>query len=145
MDIPPRDPAIPIFNRSTGIRWIVTGLVLAVASLVPLIWGPDEPMIDAPSISMTMTFAVASLGTVGLGVVSRRDPGPFWHGPAYPYFAWLALPAVITWFGVELPLLQRWLDTTNLTGDQWLAVLALALAAPVLVEVEKAFRRNRTG
>lgn len=98
-------------------------------------------MSDTTETTMTMTFAMASLGTVGPGVVYRRDPGPFWHGPAYPYFAWLALPAVITWFGVELPLLQRWLDTTNLTGDQWLAVIALSLAAPVLVEVGKAFRR----
>lgn len=92
---------------------------------------------------MTMTYAVTALATIGLGVVSRRDPGPFRRGPAYPFFAWLSIPVVATWLGVELPLLQRWLDTTSLAGSQWLAVLALSLAAPAVVELEKAYRRSR--
>ena len=143
MSYPPRDASVAVFNRATGTRWVITGIVLGVASLIPLVWGPDEPMVEGASISMTMTFAISALGTVGLGVVQRRDPGAFWDGPATPYFLWLGLAAVITWFGIELPLLQRWLDTVSLTGSQWLAVLALALAAPVLVEAEKAYRRRR--
>jgi Ca2+-transporting ATPase len=93
---------------------------------------------------MTMTYAVTALATVGIGVVSRRYPGPFWHGPAFPFFMWLSIPAAVTWLGVELPLLQRWLDTTSLTGSQWLAVFALSLAVPIIVELEKAYRRYRT-
>jgi Ca2+-transporting ATPase len=139
----PRDPKVPVFNRTTGIRWITVGLLLGICGLIPLVWGPDEPQIDAPSVSMTMTYAVTALATVGLGVVNRRDPGPFWQGPAFPFFMWLSIPAVVTWLGVELPLLQRWLDTTSLTGSQWLAVFALALAVPFIVEIEKAYRRHR--
>ena len=56
---------------------------------------------------------------------------------------WLSIPAVVTWLGVELPLLQRWLDTTSLTGSQWLGVFALSLAVPLVVELEKAYRRHR--
>jgi Ca2+-transporting ATPase len=92
---------------------------------------------------MTMTYAVTALATVGLGFVNRRDPGPFWQGPVYPFFVWLSVPAVITWLGVELAVLQRWLDTATLTGSQWLAVVALAVVVPILVEVEKAYRRHR--
>jgi hypothetical protein len=53
-------------------------------------------------------------------------------------------PLVLTWLAVELPLLQRWLDTVSLTGSQWLAVVGLALLAQLLAIVEKAFRRSRT-
>jgi Ca2+-transporting ATPase len=143
MSYPPRDPSVPVFNRSSGTRWVIAGIVLAVTALIPLLWGPDEPKVDGPSIAMTMTFAISALATVGIGVVDRRDPGAFWEGPATPYFLWLGLAAVITVLGVELPVLQRWLDTVSLTGSQWLGVLALSLAAPVLVEAEKALRRRR--
>lgn len=139
----PRDPKVPVFNRTTGVRWILVGLLLGVCGIIPLVWGPDEPQIDAPSVSMTMTYAVTALATVGLGVVNRRDPGAFWEGPVFPFFMWLSIPAVVTWLGVELPLLQRWLDTTSLTGSQWLAVFALSLAVPLVVELEKAYRRHR--
>jgi Ca2+-transporting ATPase len=139
----PRDPKVPVFNRTTGIRWITVGLLLGFCALIPLVWGPDEPQIDAPSVSMTMAYAVTALATVGIGVVSRRDPGPFWQGPVFPFFMWLSIPAVVTWLGVELPLLQRWLDTTSLTGSQWLAVIALSFGVPVVVELEKTYRRHR--
>jgi Ca2+-transporting ATPase len=140
---PPRDPKVPVFNPATGIRWVVVGILLGVCGLIPLVWGPDDPQIDAPSASMTMTYAVTALATVGLGFVNRRDPGPFWQGPVHPFFVWLSVPAVITWLGVELPVLQRWLDTATLTGSQWLAVVALAVVVPILVEAEKAYRRHR--
>jgi Ca2+-transporting ATPase len=139
----PRDPKVPVFNRTTGVRWITVGLLLGFCALIPLVWGPDEPQIDAPSVSMTMAYAVTALATVGIGVVSRRDPGPFWQGPVFPFFMWLSIPAVVTWLGVELPLLQRWLDTTSLTGSQWLAVIALSFGVPVVVELEKTYRRHR--
>jgi len=143
MERSPRDPRVAVVNRQTGIRWGVAGLLLGVAAIVPLAWGPDTPTIDGSSISMTMTFAVSALATVGIGVVDRRDPGAFWDGPAVPYFLWLGLAAIITVLGIELPFLQRLLDTVSLTGSQWLGVLGLSLAVPVLVEAEKAYRRHR--
>lgn len=139
---PPRDPAVPVFNRRTGTLWVITGLVLGIASLIPLVWGPDQPQTDAPSIAMTMTFAVTAFGTIGLGIVNRRDPGTFIDGPAHPFFMWLGIPVVIAWLSVELPLLQRILATTSLSGAQWLVVLGLSLLAPALVEIEKAIRRR---
>ncbi len=142
MTRPPRDPAQPIFNRRTGPRWLLTGMVLGASALVPLVWGPDEPLTDGPSVSMTMAFGVAAFATIGLGAVQRRDPAPGWSGPLLPYGAWLAAAAVLTWFAIELPLLQRWLQTESLTGNQWLAVIGLALITPALVEVSKAVRRR---
>jgi Ca2+-transporting ATPase len=40
--------------------------------------------------------------------------------------------------GDELNMLQRLLDTTSLTGRQWIVVLALSLIAPAIVAVDKA-------
>jgi len=142
MQHPPRDPAVRIFNRTTGIRWFSIGLVTTVVCLIPLVWGPDEPRTDAASISMTMTFGVAALGGVPLALSLRRDTTPGWVGPFWPYCGWLAISAVLTWFAIELPLLQRWLLTKSLTGSQWLAVLGLALVAAIVAELDKAWRRR---
>lgn len=143
MDQPPRDPTALIFNRQTGLRWISIGLVTALACVVPLVWGPDEPRVDAPSIAMTMAFAVAALVGVPLAMVMRRDPTPVWKGPFWPYVGWLGISVALTWLAIELPLLQRWLDTTTLTGAQWLVVIVLTMVSPILAEADKAIRRHR--
>ena len=44
---------------------------------------------------------------------------------------------------VELNVLQRLLDTTSLTGDQWLVVLGLSLIAPAVVAVDKFVQISR--
>jgi Ca2+-transporting ATPase len=144
MERKPRDPTIRIFNSHTGVRWFLIGLATACAGLIPLVWGPDEPQIDAPSVSMTMAFGVAALAGVPLALVQRRDPTPVWVGPFWPYVGWLATSAFLTWLAVELPLLQRWLDTTTLTGRQWLGVVGLATASAALAEIDKAVRRHRS-
>ena len=40
-------------------------------------------------------------------------------------------------------MLQRLLDTTSLTGGQWLVVLGLSLIAPAVVAVDKAIQLSR--
>ena len=81
---PPRDPAARIFNATTGPRWLVVGVILALTALVPLVWGPDAPRTDGPSISMTMTFGVAAFATLGLGLVMQRDPAQRGRGRPTP-------------------------------------------------------------
>jgi len=43
----------------------------------------------------------------------------------------------LTWAAVELPMLQRALDTVSLTGDQWAIVVACSLFVPLLVWIDK--------
>ena len=71
MHRPPRDPGVPITNRSAVVMWVVYAAVLFVAALLPLVLGPDEPTSGAASVSMTMTFAVMGIGTV---FNARRQP-----------------------------------------------------------------------
>jgi Ca2+-transporting ATPase len=67
----------------------------------------------------------------------RREREAPWSTPIFPYFAWIILGWVLTWAAVELGMLQRLLDTTSLTGRQWVVVLALSLIAPAIVAVDK--------
>ena len=76
--------------------------------------------------------------------MQRRDPTPVWVGPFWPYVGWLAISAGLTWLAVEAPFLQRWLETTTLTGNQWMIALGVALIPATLAEIDKAVRRHRS-
>ena len=67
----------------------------------------------------------------------RRERQAPWSSPVFPYLGWITLGWVFTWAAVELNMLQRLLDTTSLSGRQWVVVLALSLIAPAVVAVDK--------
>jgi len=86
---------------------------------------------------MTMAFAVVALSAVNLGVVLRREREAPWSSPVFPYLGWIMAGWVLTWAAVELPMLQRALDTVSLTGDQWAIVVVFSLVVPLLVWIDK--------
>jgi Ca2+-transporting ATPase len=144
MNVPPRDPTSRIFNRETGVRWGLLGLLLGVLALLPVAFGPDEPASDAATVSVTMGFVVMGLATAFAGFTMRRTTASAFGGA-------VALPALLTGIGLivtvvatEAGFLQRWLLTTSLSGPQWLVCLGLALVLPIVIEAEKAWRRRRT-
>jgi P-type Ca2+ transporter type 2C len=94
-------------------------------------------------VNMTMAFAIVSLSAVNVGLVMRREREPFWSRPVFPYLGWIILGWILTWAAVELHMLQRLLDTTSLSGGQWLAVIAVSLIAPVAVAGDKAIQMWR--
>jgi Ca2+-transporting ATPase len=140
----PRDPKVAIFNRRTGPRWIIYGLVLGVMSMIPLVWGPDSPSIDHGSVSMTMAFCVMGLSTAISGFVMRHDRSWAFTQPLGRFAGLLGAGALMVVFSTQFGFLQRWLQTTPLTAPQWGAVLGLALVMPVVVEGDKLFQRLRT-
>jgi len=73
----------------------------------------------------------------------RRERQAPWSSPVFPYLGWIILGWVMTWAAVELNMLQRLLDTTSLSGRQWIIVLALSLLAPAVVAVDKAIQLRR--
>jgi Ca2+-transporting ATPase len=143
MHRPPRDPKVPITNRTAVIRWVLYGGTLFLCALVPLVLGPDTLYVDKPSASMTMSFVVVGLGTVFSGLVLRRDPTSGLTPPILGALKVLAMPVVLVVLATELGFLQRGLMTTSLDGLQWLACLGLALILPVVVEADKWIRRRR--
>ena len=98
-------------------------------------WIAAEPV--SPEVAATMAFVVMSLGTIGSGLVLRRATTSGLSGPVLDAVGVLTIPVVLTVFAVELPFLQRLLDTVSLTQGQWLVSIALALVLPVVVELGK--------
>jgi Ca2+-transporting ATPase len=143
MQRPPRKPGTKIVNRPQIIRWFVTGFVLAVTALCVLEWGPGKPSTTAPSVNMTMAFAIVSFSAVNIGLVMRRERQAPWSSPVFPFLGWIILGWIITWCAVQLNMLQGLLDTTSLDGRQWVVVLALSLLAPAVVAVDKFIQLSR--
>jgi Ca2+-transporting ATPase len=137
MQRPPRKPGTKIVTRPWVIRWFIFGFVVAATALSVLEWGPGKPSTTHASVNMTMAFAIVSLSAVNIGLVMRRERQAPWSSPVFPYLGWIILGWVFTWAAVELNMLQRLLDTTSLSGRQWVVVLALSLIAPAVVAADK--------
>jgi Ca2+-transporting ATPase len=142
MHRPPRDPKVPISNRTAITLWIVYAVALFVPAFLPLVVGPDDPSPDQPSASLTMTFVVMGLGTVFNALTNRRDPASGLDAPLLKAVAISLFPVVMVALATELPGLQKGLLTTSLTGREWAACVGLALVLPVVVEVSKWIRRR---
>ena len=143
MSRPPRDPKLPITNRTAVIFWVLYAAVLFLAALTPLVAGPDEPSIDQASMSMTMTFVVMGLGTVFNALTNRRDPTSGLSAPVLKALAIALVPIALLVVGTQLPGLRAGLMTVSLSGMQWLASIGLALLLPLVIEVSKWIRRRR--
>jgi Ca2+-transporting ATPase len=145
MSRPPRDPNVPITNRTAVGFWVFYGAVLFLAALTPLVVGRDTLSTDQASAGMTMTFVVMGLGTVFNALTNRRDPTSGLTAPILQALAISLVPAGMIVLATELPGLQRGLLTTSLTGLQWLSAIGLALLLPLVVEISKWIRRHRAG
>ena len=143
MHRPPRDPKVPITNRTAIAFWVLYATVLFLAALTPLVAGPDQPSTEHASASMTMTFVVMGLGTVLNALTNRRDPASGLTSPILKAVMISLVPVTLLFLATELPHLQSGLLTTSLTGPQWLASIGLALVLPLVIEGSKWIRRRR--
>ena len=144
MSRPPRDPKLPIANRAAITSWVIYAAVLFVAAFLPLVIGPDEPKVNEPSVSLTMTFAVMGFGTIFNALANRRDPGSGLAPPILKALAVSAVAAFMIALATELPGLQKGLLTTELSGRQWFACVGLAALLPIVIEGRKWLRRRKT-
>ena len=84
-----------------------------------------------------------ALGTVLSGLVLRRETESGLAAPLLETVRTLSIPVLITVVTVEWTFMQRIVDTTSLTGGQWLASIFLALLVPIVIELDKLRRRRR--
>jgi Ca2+-transporting ATPase len=143
MQLPPRDPSHKLVNPPEVARWLLYGGTLFFVTLVPLIWGPDQPSATMATASMTMAFAVMGFGTLLSGLALRRDPQSGLTPPILKAVGILAIPAALLILTTTWSPLQRLLLTQTLTAEQWLETIGLALFVLVVIETEKWFRRRR--
>ncbi len=113
-------------------------------TLVPLVWGPDNPGPDVASVSMTMAFVVMAFGTLLTGLAVGRDPETGLGAPILEALGVLSVPALLTIVATTWTLLQSLLTTQPLSGEEWLRSLVLASIVLLVVETEKLIRRRLT-
>lgn len=140
----PRDPSVKLTNGSEVARWLVYGGTLFAVTLVPLVWGPDNPGPDAASVSMTMAFVVMAFGTLLTGLAVRRDPETGLGTPILKALGVLSVPALLTIVATTWTPLQSLLTTQPLSGEEWFRSLVLASIVLLVVETEKLIRRRLT-
>ncbi|MDT2004866.1 cation-translocating P-type ATPase [Rhodococcus opacus] len=143
MDKPPRDPKMPIANRTAFVQWLAYGVLQFAVTLAAMLLAPGDMSTTEASVPMTTAFVVLSFGSILAGLVMRRDPESGLTAPILTALKILSVPVVVTVFAVEIGFLQDLLMTTSLTGGQWLACLGWSLIIPIVVEAEKALRRRR--
>lgn len=143
MHKPPRDPKKTIANPGAVTLWLVYGALIFITTLIPLLTQPDLLSSTEPNVPVTMAFVVCALGSIFGGLVMRRDPESGLSAPILVAVKWLSIPLALTVVAVEVPFMQRLVGTVNLSGNEWLAALGLALLVPLLIEIEKWVRRAR--
>ncbi|MFD9661062.1 cation-translocating P-type ATPase [Rhodococcus sp. NPDC059968] len=143
MKKPPRDPRLPIANRTAFVQWLAYGVLQFAVTLAAMLLAPGDMSTTEASVPMTTAFVVLSFGSILAGLVMRRDPESGLTAPILTALKILSVPIVVTVFAVEIGFLQDLLMTTSLTGAQWLACLGWSLIIPIVVEAEKALRRRR--
>jgi len=144
MSRPPRNVNEGIARPTNIVRWLIYGATLFLVSFLPLvIFGEDlEP--GEPSYPVTMTFVILGLGTLGSAVALRRDPDNGFKAPWGKAITMLIWPVLTLVLSTEIPTLQRWIDTTSLTGGQWLICIVLAIVVTALIVVDTALRHPKT-
>jgi Ca2+-transporting ATPase len=141
---PPRDPQVPIGNRTSILYWLLYATVLFLGALVPLVAGPDEPRHDAPSAALTMTFVVMGIGTIVNAMANRRDPASGLGPPILKAAAIALIPAALIVLATRVDFLQASLLTQRLTGLQWLACIGLTMPLLAVIEIGKGIRRRHS-
>ncbi len=140
----PRDPKVTISNRHSVIEWIAYGFLLFVLTLIPLVFVNNGGATGADNVGMTMAFVVLGFGTIGSGLVLRRDPDSGLSAPVLDAVKMLTIPVLLVIAGVELGFMQRLLESTSLTAPQWLVCIGLAIVLPIVIELKKLVVRRRS-
>jgi Ca2+-transporting ATPase len=145
MSQPPRDTKVPLANRRSIAQWLLYGVAIFGVALAAMLLSPGQPSQTEPSVPVTMTFVVLSLGSVLAGFAMRRDPGSGLAAPIANALKWMWIPVVLTVLSVELDFMNALLMTTPLDAAQWWLAIGLALIPPIVVEVDKLIRRALAG
>jgi Ca2+-transporting ATPase len=143
MERKPRPLAEPVLNKPQWIRAIALGVLLAAATL----WVRDafEGWANAV-VAATMAVTVFSLMNVAIGLSARSQTRTLFSrdilsdGRQLKLYGGTLLAIVLA---TELDVLNRTLDTTSLTGGQWLVCLGLAGLLIGIEEITKLVLRNQ--
>ncbi len=143
MERKPRPLSEPVLNGPQWVRAVALGVLMAGATL----WVRDvfEDW-ESALVAATMAVTVFSLMNVALGLSARSQTRTLFSrdilsdGRQLKLYGGTLLAIVLA---TELDVLNRVLDTTSLTGGQWLVCLLLAALLILVEEITKLFLRRQ--
>ncbi len=143
MERRPRPVEAPVLSRPDWVRLCVQGAVMTVGALVAYQIGKEQ---DGTIIAATMLLTTLSLFHVFAGLLSRDQRNTLFDRDAIPDIAQvrrygIALLAIIVITTIDF--LERIFGTGELTFDQWLICIGLALTIVVVEEAVKLVLRLR--
>jgi Ca2+-transporting ATPase len=143
MDRKPRPLAQPVLDVPQWVRAVALGVLMAAATL----WTRDafDGWADA-LVATTMAVTVFSLMNVAMGMSARSQTRTVFTRDIVADRRQLTLyggTILAIVLATELDILNRILDTTSLTGGQWLVCLLLAVGLVVFEEITKLFLRRQ--
>ena len=139
----PRPLAQPVLNVPQWVRAVALGVLMAAATL----WTRDvfEDWASA-LVATTMAVTTFSLMNVATGMSARSQTRTIFTRDIVSDRRQLTLyggTIIAIILATELDVLNRVLDTTSLTGGQWLVCLLLAAGLILFEEITKLFLRRQ--
>jgi Ca2+-transporting ATPase len=144
MQRPPRAPAESIFAQGLWQHILVVGLVLGGLCLGIQAWA----LSNGHAHWQTMVFTVLTLGQMAHVLAIRSETEALWRlglGSNRPLLRAVLLTFALQMATIYVPFLNPIFKTEPLTLAELALCLAAALVVWLVVELEKAWRRNRNG
>jgi Ca2+-transporting ATPase len=143
MEHKPRPLKQPILSRSQWVRVAFLGILAALATVI------FESVYEQVSVetAATMGFVTFAFLLMAMGLSARSETGSAFNRDILSDRNQLLLYGVallLTILPTKLPFLQEFLGLTDVTGEQWLQVIAAAIGLLLIDEVIKIFLRRRT-
>jgi Ca2+-transporting ATPase len=132
----PRDPKHPILPTKLLVYLVLSGLLIAVATLGVIAWATP---VYGEVVARSMGVVTFSLTNIWFALETNNEDRSLFtsalENPTLLKAAGIAL--LFTIAATEIGLMNRVLDTANLTIDQWLITLVVSLVVLVMVEIKK--------
>jgi Ca2+-transporting ATPase len=139
---PPRDKDARILPRQLALWLLFVGLVFAAVTLAVIVWATDA--FDV-TVGHTMGLVTFSLFHVFFSLETADENRTIFSSELFDNPALLKATgaSLLTIFlATTFGPLQRILDTTELSVDQWAICIAAAATILVVTEIRKVFRRR---
>jgi Ca2+-transporting ATPase len=136
----PRPPTVPILGRRMLIWLVIAGLTMATATLGTIYWATPE---YGEAVARTMGLTVFSLANIWFALETSHEERSIFSSETLANPTLLktaALSIVTTVAATEIGLLNRILETVNMSTDQWLVCLLVSLSVVVVAELKKLLR-----
>ena len=133
----PRPPSVPILGRRMLIWLVIAGFTMAVVTLGVISWATP---VYGEAVARTMGLTVFSLANIWFAFETAHEEKSIVSAETLANPTLLktgALAVVATIAASELGLLNRVLDTVNLSTEQWVICLVLSLAVIAVAEIKK--------